>query len=558
VTVPPALRLSLLPPDGSTFSNFYQSGTPHFALSPDGLRIAFIAARAGRQRSLWVRPLESTVAQELPATDDAMSPFWSPDGESLGFFAQGRLKKIGLRDARPETLTIVADGRGGTWSATGVILFGRNAGQLGRIASGGGPVTAVTPPRGDSRLSERWPQFLPDGRHFIFDYRQGAEEMEATYLGELNTTEVTPILEPSATAVYAQGFLLFARAGRLQAQRLDTRSWKVVGQPATVLDQIGYAAGSGHPPVSASSNGLLAYWDGTPVRTELLWLDRQGNVLTSVRQPNIYMGLALSPDGQTVALDRRDPQTSTIEVWLHDSRRTFSRFSFGDGAWPIWARDGRRLVFMKGGALVQRSLGGDEKDREVARLGVRGNFPVDSFPDGRTILLETFGATTAFDLATVTLDDPKPRAILQTAANEVQGRLSPDGKWLAYCSDESGRWEVYVQSFPLTAAKWQISTEGGFQPSWRGDGKELFFVGADLRLMAVSLTTTPAFSSDVPKALFQTRVRPNYEPYPFAYAVTPDGQHFVLNSTELGPGPPISIVTNWSASLLSSAASRSR
>ena len=256
-TPAPVLKLSLLPPANATFTPFGTIGTPHFALSPDGRRIAFVVSRPGRPPSVWIRSLDSTVAQELPGTDDASSPFWSPDGESVGFFARGKLKRIGLGDGRPEDVANVPDGRegGGAWSSTGVILFHHSSGPLSRIRASGGPVeTATLASKQTPLLQHRWPQFLPDGRHFLYSDRQTG----ATYLGDLDSSEVTEIhatgeqraIFKGGTAVYAPpGFLLFPRAGKLWAQALDSKTWNPVGDPSSVVDQVGYAGGSGYPPV---------------------------------------------------------------------------------------------------------------------------------------------------------------------------------------------------------------------------------------------------------------------------------------------------------------------
>ena len=268
-TPAPALTLSLLPPANATFTPFGTVGTPHFALSPDGRRIASVVSRPGRPPSVWIRSLDSTFFQELPGTDDASSPFWSPDGETVGFFARGKLKRIGLRDGRPEDVANVPDGRegGGAWSSTGVILFHHSSGPLSRIRASGGPVeTATLASKQTPLLQHRWPQFLPDGRHFLYSDRQTG----ATYLGDLDSSEVTEIhatgeqraIFKGGTAVYAPpGFLLFPRAGKLWAQALDSKTWNPVGDPSSVVDQVGYAGGSGthrsqHRPTDCSRIGM--------------------------------------------------------------------------------------------------------------------------------------------------------------------------------------------------------------------------------------------------------------------------------------------------------------
>ena len=536
-TPAPALKLSLLPPANATFTPFGAVGTPHFALSPDGRRIAFVVSRPGRPPSLWIRSLDSSVAQELPGTDDASSPFWSPDGGSVGFFARGKLKRIGLRDSRPEDVANVPDGDGGgAWSIPGVLLFGHSSGPLSRIRASGGPVEAATPASNQTLVVHRWPQFLPDGRHFLYSDRQTG----ATYLGDLDSKQVTEILK-GGTAVYTPpGFLLFPRAGQLWAQALDSKSWKPVGDPSSVLDQVGYAGGSAYPPVAASANGLLAYWDGTVINGELLWFDRGGNLLGSSQGPP-SMAFSLSPDGRQIALVRSG------DVWLLDQRGSTFRFSFTGGSWPTWSADGRRLLFRTSQELVERAISGAEKNRPVGKISSQ-EFPTDWSADGRLVVTHTLGSATGWDIGTMSTETGTRASLFQTPANEIQGRIAPDGHWIAYASDESGQWEVYVQPLPLTGAKWQISVNGGSQPIWRRDGQELFFLGADRRLMAASVKHSGTFSTDTPHTLFDTRMRPTYAPFPFNYATT-DGQRFLVNSVPEGATPTIGVISNWTAAL---------
>jgi eukaryotic-like serine/threonine-protein kinase len=540
-TPAPTLKLSLLPPPNATFTPFGAVGTPHFALSPDGRRIAFVVSRPGRPPLLWISSLDSSVAQELPGTDDASSPFWSPDGESVGFFARGKLKRIGLRDARPEDVANARDGHegGGAWSTTGVILFGHASGPISRIRASGGPVETATPASKETTVVHRWPQFLPDGRHFLYYDRQAG----ATYLADLDSNQVTEILK-GGTAVYAPpGFLLFPRAGKLWAQALDSKSWKPVGDPSSVVDPVGYAGGSAYPPVAASANGLLAYWNGTPINGELLWFDRSGNLLPSSQGPGPGMGtFSLSPDGRQIAL------VHSGDVWLFDPSGARSRFSFTGGSWPTWSADGRRLLFRTGQQLVERAISRAEKDRPVGNLLSSQEFPTDWSADGRLVVLHTLGSATGWDIGTMSAETGKRESLLQKPENEFQGRLAPDDHWIAYTSDESGQLEVYVQPLPLTGVKWQISVNGGSQPIWRRDGQELYFLGADRRLMAASVKTRSGFSNDTPHTLFDTQMRPTFIPFPFNYATT-DGQRFLVNSMPEGATPTIGVISNWMTAL---------
>jgi serine/threonine protein kinase len=540
-TPAPTLKLSLLPPPNTTFTPFGAVGTPHFALSPDGRRIAFVVSRPGRPRSLWISSLNSTVGQELPGTDDASSPFWSPDSENVGFFARGKLKRIGLRDARPEDVANARDGHegGGAWSTTGVILFGHASGPVSRIRASGGPIETATPASKETTVVHRWPQFLPDGRHFLYYDRPAG----ATYLADLDSSQVTEILK-GGTAVYAPpGFLLFPRAGKLWAQAFDSKSSKLVGDPSSVVDPVGYAGGSGYPPVAASANGLLAYWDGTAINGELLWFDRGGNPLPSSHASGPRNGtFSLSPDGRQIAA------TQSGDVWLFDPSGARSRFSFTAGSWPTWSADGRRLLFRTGQQLVERAINGAEKDRPVGNLLSVQEFPTAWSADGRLVVLHTLGSASGWDIGTMSTETGKREPLLQKPEDEFQGRLAPDDHWIAYTSDESGQLEVYVQPLPLTGAKWQISVDGGSQPIWRRDGQEMYFLGADRRLMAASVKIGSGFSHDAPHALFDTQMRPTFIPFPFNYATT-DGQRFLVNSMPEGATPTIGVISNWMTAL---------
>jgi eukaryotic-like serine/threonine-protein kinase len=547
------MKLTLLPPDGLTFTPFGSTGIPHFELSPDGRHIAFVASAPGRAPSLWIRPLNSRVAQELPGSDDAASPFWSPDGQALGFFAQGRLKTIGLRGERPSTLTRVTDPAGGTWS-NDVILIGHSSGPVTRIAATtGGAVTDASSRGSTSTEGHRRPQFLPDGRHFIYTEGNGP-----VYLGVLDSTSATKLVEAGGTAVYASpGFLLFVpvQTTTLMAQAIDS-SWKPIGAARQILDQVFYAGGSGYPPVSVSANGLLAYSDGTTVSTTYGWFDRKGDPLRAMTAPVEARTARISRD------DRHVAYASGGNVWTMDDRGLAARFSFssGGGTGPVWSWDGREILFTsvsgEGTTVLRRPTSGLQKERQIATvpgtagMGL-GNYRVlDWSQDGRNALVSLTRSGTGRDIVVVAVDTGQITPLLQTAAFEIQARFSPDGRWIAYASDETGRWEVFVEPFPQSSgSRWQISTGGGSQPVWRRDGKELFFLAPDGKLMSAGVTLGATFSRDTPRALFQTHMRPTYPPYPVDYDVRSDGQRFLINSARPGTGPVISLVTNWTAGL---------
>jgi eukaryotic-like serine/threonine-protein kinase len=557
----PPMTLTMVAPPGLALTPFASSGAPHFALSPDGRQIAFVASAAGRPPSLWVRPLASRSAREIPDSSDASSPFWSSDGGALGFFANGRVKTIPLQGERPSTLApLTLDAAGGAWSGD-VILVGHRTGPITRMPASGGamtPATVLRPMagrRGVQIRGHRWPQFLPDGRHFIYTESSGS-----VMLGSLDSTSSEELLNTSSTAVYSPaGFLLFpsgSGSSKLMAQAIDPRSFKPIGAATEWLDSIRYAAGSGFPPVSAAS-GVLAYWDGTTVSTAPAWFDRQGNPLPALATPSQADHIvAIAPDGRQVAYTRSAAGASNVDIWLMDSDGTTSRFSFtaGGATEPIWSRDGREVLFTsfdKGKtALFRRPASGTERERLVGIIpdtegSVLGNYRVtDWSADRRTALVSLPGATTGFEIAAFSFETGRATPLVHGTANEIQGRFSPDSRWIAYASNETGRWEVFVESFPPSGSRWQVSTDGGSQPIWLRDGRELFFLAPDRRLMGVPVTPGATFVRGVPRALFETQMLPTYPPYPVNYDVTSDGQRFLMDTVRPGTGPNISIVVS--------------
>ena len=563
VSSSPSMKLTLLPPSDLMLTPFFSLGTPHFALSPDGRRIAFVASAMGRQPSLWIRSLDSRAARAVPGSDDASAPFWSSDGGSLGFFAEGKLKTIGLQGERPSTLATVIDSAGGSWMGD-VILVGRSYGAIGRIRATGGTLedaTALRPGAG----SQRWPQFLSDGRHFIFTESRGS-----IMIATLDSKSSTEIVNTAATGVYAPpGFLMFVSPGstRLLAQPIDPRSFTLNGAARELFDDVRYAPGSGFPPVSVSANGLLAYWDGTTVSTELEWFDRQGNRISTRPVPAETHVFAISPDSRQIAYNHSGVTASPVSIWLMDAVGATSRFSFtASGAtMPIWSADGRTIFFTSIAAdgrttLLRRPASSGEKEQIlgtiplsggeplVRQLGGPGNyFATDWSRDGRTALVSLSGQSTGRDVYAFSVDTGRATPLFQSPAYEIQARFSPDNRWIAYASNETGRWEVFVEPYPQSGSRWQVSTDGGSEPVWRRDGKELFFLAPDGKLMVVSVSPGETFVRGTPHALFETRMRPTYGPYPVSYDVTADGQQFLIDSVRADTGPTISVVLNWTA-----------
>ena len=534
-----------------------------FALSPDGSRLAFLAGRAGVSQ-LWVRALDQVSGQALPGTEGASFPFWAPDSRSLGFFADAKLKRIDLTGGAPQ---ILADslGGGGTWSADGVIVFGGGPGRpLMRVPAIGGPVVQVT--QLTDGTGDLGPQFLPDGRHALYFHGQRNIQQGDVSMVSIDGGEPVRIVQSTAAAVYAPpGYLLRVVQGVLIAQRFDAAHAALSGDPTPVAQAVVENNGTFRSAFAVSTVGTLAHRGGVAGGLrQLVWTDRTGKTLGTVGPPDeaAPTSFALSPDGQRVA-NARNVQANS-DIWITDvARVAATRFTFDAAAEfsPVWSPDGAQVVFR---SVNRRGFGpsdlfikpanGSADERPLLATPL-GKTPLDWSRDGRFLLYASQDPKTRSDLWVLPLaGDAKPMPIVQTAFDETQGQFSPDVRWVAYTSDESGRDEVYLRPFPDAGGKWQVSIGGGSQPRWRPDGKELFYIAADARLMAAQVTAVPqerAVTVGTPVALFPTRLAsgPGISLTTWQsralYAVAPDGR-FLLNVTiEPDHQSPIILVQNW-------------
>ncbi len=540
------------------------------ALSPDGMRLAFVAATPEGKNLLWVRPLSGISSQPLAGTENASYPFWSPDSRFLGFFASGKLKKIDAAGGPPQTLCDAQTGRGGTWSREGIIVFSPSVrGPLFRVSAAGGASGPLAPLDTPAReFSQRFPFFLPDGRHFLylsqFVPSAGEKFSDVIYAGSLDSKERKALVRVRSNAVFAplrpglsKGHLLFARERTVVAQPFDAKSLRLTGEEVPVGESVAFYFNFGFAAFTASGSGLFAYQSGgAGGLSHLVWFDRTGKELETVGAPGDYYHPRLSNDGRRVAVDVGDPQTGRSDIWIMDlQRRTSTRLTFGpsDSTYPMWLAEDSRLLFSSnrqgGNDIFTKSSSGTGNEEPLLLDAATVKIPTGATPDGRLLAFQSIGATTqsGWDLWTMSFADRKPAAFLATPALEVAPSISPDGRWIAYVSDESGTQEVYVQPFPASGGKWQISTAGGSQPVWSRDGKELFYVGPDNKLIAVAVKTSPGFEAATPQVLFEMRLKAVLGR---RYDVSADGKRVLVNAT-LGEvkSTPITLVQNWAAEL---------
>jgi eukaryotic-like serine/threonine-protein kinase len=531
------------------------------ALSPDGRRLVVVARDSSGRNLLWVRSLDSLAVQPLAGTENPSFPFWSPDSRSIGFFADGKLKRIDASGGPPQTLCDVPVSRGGTWNRTGDILFSPVPdGPLYRIsASGGRPsqLTRFDAARGET--SHRWPFFLPDGRHFLYLVASFGGEREKTgiYVGSLDSKEEKFLVRANSSLAYAPpGYLLFFRERNLMAQRFDAKTFRITGDPILVAEQIQFFPQTYFATFSVSDNGAVVYQDRSAAGvSQLAWFDRSGKQTGTLGTPGDQANPRISPNGKRVALDIVDPQTGNIDIWIYESsggipRRVTSNPAIDAG--PIWSPDGSRIVFTslrKGHPdLYQKSSSGAGSEEMI--LQSQGTkYPNDWSPDGRFILYRAIEGRANPKLWALPVGDRKPTPVIDATFGVSQGQFSPDGRWMAYASNESGKWEIYVAPFPGPGGNWKVSSAGGSEPRWRRDGKELFYLAPDGKLMSVDVKEGTTFDAEAARPLFETRLRqPISSADLFSYDVSVDGQHFLLN-TDVGEvtSSPLTAVLNWTA-----------
>lgn len=519
------------------------------ALSPDGRKLAFVAAADGVDR-LWVRALDSPVATVLRGTEGASYPFWKPDGQSLGFFANGMLNRIDLAGGAVQRLAPANAGRGGAWNRQGTIVFTPgNIDPLYRIPDTGGTPAPFTQSSG-AQASHRFPQFLPDGEHVVF-YVQ-ATGASGLYTAALSDGEATRLVDSDTSAANAPGHLLFIRRGTLYAVRFDEERRAVDGEPFPVAESVTFIPGKGA--FTASASGTVAYRGGGRLKDQLVWFDRSGMPARSILAPDEggLFNPVVGADGRVLFQRTGDGN----DIWLSGGAMGgLTRMTLDNTTeWcPVWSPGGRRFAFASNRSgtfdLYQKSLGG--ADEELLFKSTAMKIPTDWSRDGRYLLYRTQSETRS-DLWVLPLAGGNaPFPLAETRFDEREGQFSPDGRWVAYQSDESGRYQIYLQPFPKSGERIPVTVDGGTQPRWKPDGRELFYLSPDEKLVAVPIVMnsngqTPKVLA--PITLFQTQISGGAAPGANRqqYDVSPDGQRFLMSISVVDANvQPISMVLNW-------------
>ena len=528
-------------------------------ISPDGGRVIIRIRDVSGKVSLWIRRFDSLAApQPLDGTEQGAQPFWSPDSRFIGFFAAGKLKKIDVSGGPAQTLCDAPMSLGGTWNRDGTIIFGRNLAEgLYRIpATGGMPAPATVLDKSRNETAQAWPYFLPDGRHFLYVARSAEHEKSGIFIGSLDSKETKLLLNTESSVAYVPaGYLLFMRENSLMAQPFNADRQQLSPEAIPLVEHVRFDPVTAQAMFSVSQTDVLVYRATmSSEELQLVWFDRTGKQLGTVGEPGNYTNIHLSPDGKRVGLQRFDPEKDKYDVWSIELTRGIpSRLTSHRGGINglTWSSDGSRIAFSSlrenASDLCEKFASGVSEDELLLSLD-NVTIATDWSLDGRYILFSNSRGKDSSDLSVLPLfDERKPFPVVHTDFINSGGRFSPDGRWIAYVSNESNKYEVYVRNFPPAGGQWPVSSGGGWHPRWRRDGKELFYIAADRKLMAVEVNgSANTFEAGLPKPLFQLSIGNPAGPSP--YDVSADGQRFLV-SKPVEANAAVAVVMNWTTVL---------
>jgi serine/threonine protein kinase len=549
-----AVAFTIPPPPASGFTPTESSvQSPQLAVSPDGRYLAFVATGVDGVSQIWLRAIDSSIGRPLSGTMDATFPFWSASSRSIGFFSDGELKRINIDGGPSRSLAPARAGKGGAWSADDTILFSRDTnGGLYRITADGGVRQQTELSITRRETSHRWPQFLPDGRHFIYFAKSADDSQSGIRLASLDGHGDAVVVPTKFGAIYAPpGHVLYVSQDALLAASFEVASGRLMDDAVTVVDRIATSSNF-YGAFSASNNGVLAF--ATSVSpAELAWIGRDGRRLSVAAGSGQYVDFQLSRDNRYLAIAEVEPHSDRSDLRLVDLVRGGNlrlTTSAATDASPVWSPDSTRLVFRSNRErdhdLYLRQAVGGGADAIFVKSPV-SKYPTDWSPDGTFVVYHSFDERTQNDLWAAPVSHPdQSRTLLQTEFDEVQAQISPSGRWLAYTSNHSSRFEVYVQPLPADGKKWQVSIDGGSDPKWRADEKEIFYLDTEGRMMSVGLTGSASFDPGVPRPLFRLGEIAVIPPYLSAYNVWRDGQRFLVRaSTEELQTHPLNVLVHW-------------
>ena len=551
------LRAQIPPPEGTSFAlAAFAPGAG--VVSPDGSKIAFAATDADGRRMLWMRRVSDLAARPLPGTEGASFPFWSPDSRFAAFFSgDGKLRKIDSTGGPPVTICAAPNGKGGSWNDDGQILFAPAHNTAIQIVSAAGGESRPATEMPDGVSSQRFPYWLPGGRFLYFARSSVSTDSDRVMIASIDTLGPGEELFAAASNVaIASGHLLFIREGTLMARPFDPETATFLGDGMPVAEDVMYIAGARYGAFSVSQTGLLIYNTGlVDMQSELVWADKAGEVIASLGTGDLLFDLAISPDGRYAAAGVLDETAGTGDIWIYDLNRGLkTRYTFDPNMdwYPTWSPDGRQIAFTSNrdapNDIWVIDVSGSGTDTKLFEDGVNQVYPEAWSPDGEWLVYQRVDDANNSDIWALPTTGGEPVALVASSFSEVFPSISPDGRWLAFVSDESGSDEVYVTTFPEPARRWQVSTDGGTFPRWRGDGGELFFAKVNGELFSAEVDGVgETFDVGEVQRLFSWNLAPGFR---WPYDVSSDGQRFLLNrGMAAAETDPMTVVLNWDAEL---------